>query len=236
WWFGYRGNNGLVFGRHALGGYDCYTPWSPTPGVWYHIAACRVSGEMKLYIDGIEKPVTNKTVQAGINWTNDGLSIGVVATPRYLNGEIDDFRITRNVARYTTPTFEVPDAPFPDVGPLSTLPPPPTDIFLQPNPGAIFTRWKKPTTNGGAAFLGYKFKYVPFGESPVVIDLPPSATSYALTGLVNGTQYAVSLASVNSLGVGAYSTPITVTPSENPPDTYFGNVSLLAHFDGAAGR
>ncbi|NDC55361.1 MAG: hypothetical protein EBZ69_00755 [Alphaproteobacteria bacterium] len=235
WWFGYRGNNGLVFGRHALGGYDCYTPWSPTPGVWYHIAACRVSGEMKLYIDGIEKPVTNKTVQAGINWTNDGLSIGVVATPRYLNGEIDDFRITRNVARYTTPTFEVPDAPFPDVGPLSTLPPPPTDIFLQPNPGAIFTRWKKPTTNGGAAFLGYKFKYVPFGESPVVIDLPPSATSYALTGLVNGTQYAVSLASVNSLGVGAYSTPITVTPSENPPDTYFGNVSLLAHFDGAAG-
>lgn len=219
---------------------NTWVNWNPQGNLplnsWSHLALVRESGKVRIYVNG--SVVFSVTLPAPADLgSNKSVTVGASShepnnTNEQFHGYVDDLRITRNVARYTTPTFEVPDAPFPDSGPFSTLPPPPTDIFPQPSSGAIFTRWKKPTTNGGAAFLGYKLKYVPLGESPVVVDLPPSATSYALTGLVNGTQYAVSLASVNSLGVGAYSAPITVTPSTNPPDMYFDNVLLLLHMDG----
>jgi hypothetical protein len=210
----------------------------PTPiaqNSWTHFAVVKTAAGYTAFINGVAGPVLT---DGGFQYRPGlAVSIGALASEGELPffGYIDDLRVTRNIARYTTPTFDVPDAPFPDVGPFSTLPPPPTDIFSQPSSGAIVTRWKKPINNGGAALLGYKLKYVPLGASPVVVDLPLSATSYALSGLVNGTQYAVSVATVNALGVGAYSPPITVTPSENPPDSYFGDVALLVHFNGDDG-
>jgi hypothetical protein len=207
----------------------------PTPiaqNRWTHFAVVKTAAGYTAFIDGVAGPVLT---DGGFQY-RPGLdvSIGALASEGEFPfiGYIDDLRVTRNIARYTTPTFDIPDAPFSDVGPFSTLSEPPTDIFSQPSSGAIFMQWKKPINNGGAALLGYKLKYVPLGESPVVVDLPFSATSYTLSGLVNGKQYSVSLATVNSLGVGAYSTPITATPSENPPDAYFDNVLLLLHMDG----
>jgi hypothetical protein len=218
--------------------------WNPTThvglvsgqaAVFVHLALVRDAGVIRVYADGQQVFSTNFTDNLGATHpVTIGAPVHALSTEaERLFGIVDDFRITKGVCRYPGGTsFATPVRAFPNYGPLSTLAPPPTDIFPQPNLGSIFTRWKKPTTTGGAALLGYKLKYVPLGESPVVVDLPVSATSYALSGLINGKQYSVSLATVNSLGVGAYSTPITATPSENPPDAYFDNVLLLLHMDG----
>jgi hypothetical protein len=212
--------------------------WNPQTNLplnrWSHLALVRESGVVRIYVNGsvVFSTTTTANLGADKNVTVGAGSHALTTTNEQFNGYVDDLRITRNIARYTTPTFDIPDAPFPDVGPFSTLSEPPTDIFSQPSSGEIFTRWKKPINNGGTALLSYRLKYVPLGESPVVVDLPKNATDYTLRGLVNGKQYSVSLATVNSLGVGAYSTPITATPSENPPDAYFDNVLLLLHMDG----
>lgn len=208
------------------------------PEAFSHVALVRDSGVVRIYVNGQQ---VFSTPFSGNLGSSKAVTIGAsshasTTTSEQYSGYADDIRITKNVCRYPAGTaFLPPTRAFSDYGPLSTLADPPTDIIAQPNSGTIFTRWKKPTNTGGTAFLGYKFKYVPFGGSPVIIDLPPTAVNYSLTGLVNGTQYSVSLAAVNVLGVGAYSTPIIVTPSTNPPDAFFNSVALLVHFDGTNG-
>jgi hypothetical protein len=44
-----------------------------------------------------------------------------------------------------------------------------------------------------------------------------STTSYAVTGLVNGTAYTFRVAGTNAIGTGTYSLPVTATPHATPP-------------------
>jgi hypothetical protein len=82
--------------------------WTPTSGVWYHIALVRSSGIVRIYVGG---------TQLGSNWSNsqtwDGsdYSIGDYAGGGFgINGHIDEFRIS-NSARYTA-GFTAPTSPF----------------------------------------------------------------------------------------------------------------------------
>ena len=85
--------------------------------VWTHVAVVRSSGTTKIYING---------TQSGSSWadiTNYGttkpLRIGAWYNALYgFTGYIDDVRITKGVARYTT-TFAVPTAQL--TGDLSTV-------------------------------------------------------------------------------------------------------------------
>lgn len=77
---------------------------------WHHIAACRSSGVVKLFVDGgqvasaaVASALFNSTAVLEI-----GGSAGGVST---INGHIDDLRITKGVARYTA-GFTPPTAPF----------------------------------------------------------------------------------------------------------------------------
>jgi hypothetical protein len=84
---------------------------SITAGVWYHAAHCRSNGTARLFLNG-------QLVASGsfgnITGTT-GYQVG--ASPFYSayrwNGYIDDLRITKGVARYTS-NFTPPTAPFPD--------------------------------------------------------------------------------------------------------------------------
>jgi len=81
---------------------------------WHHVAVSRSSGVTRLFLDG---------VQVGANLT-DNTNYGVGAARPVignnlnfnagLNGYIDEFRITKGVARYTS-NFTPPTAPFPEV-------------------------------------------------------------------------------------------------------------------------
>jgi hypothetical protein len=79
-----------------------------TQSTWNHVAVVRSSGTMKLYINGT-------SVSTGSNSTNYTVSFKYVATsfdPFSFNGYIDDLRITRGYARYTS-NFTPPTTAFP---------------------------------------------------------------------------------------------------------------------------
>ena len=84
-----------------------------TNGQWTHIAVARSGSTTKIFIDGIQ----GASVSDGSNYSQTtSLNIGRDAfSPalQFLNGFIDEFRITKGVARYAA-NFTPPTAPFPD--------------------------------------------------------------------------------------------------------------------------
>ena len=70
-----------------------------------------------------------------------------------------------------------------------------------------------PTSDGGRAITNYEYSLN--GGSTWTALSPASTTSpIVIPGLTNGTSYQVSLRAVNSLGAGASSTPVGVTPGD----------------------
>jgi hypothetical protein len=86
-----------------------------TDNTWYHFAASRSGSTLKLFVDGVEEysgtDTTNYTSSASFNAGDRQASDPNNQYP--LNGYIDDLRITKGVARYTS-NFTPPTAPFPD--------------------------------------------------------------------------------------------------------------------------
>jgi titin len=80
--------------------------------------------------------------------------------------------------------------------------------------------WTAPTDNGATSITNYSVEYTPTGGSPTTTLLNSTLTSSrVLSGLTNGTTYSVRIAAVNSVGVGAYSSAVSVTPQDGPPVT-----------------
>jgi hypothetical protein len=84
---------------------------------WYHVAYTRSSSTNRLFVDGQSLTLTTNTFVPAQS-ASDTLRIG--AERKYsgynndLNGYIDDLRITKGIARYTS-NFTPPAAPFPDI-------------------------------------------------------------------------------------------------------------------------
>jgi hypothetical protein len=81
------------------------------PGNWYHIAVRRASNAVTIWVDGANitscSPTNSTTFSGGFDLFG-GSNLGGLAAD--LNGLVDEFRITRGVAR----TITVPTAAFPD--------------------------------------------------------------------------------------------------------------------------
>jgi hypothetical protein len=82
-------------------------------GTWYHLALVSNAGSVILYVNGTADNTaasrttsdnTNRQVFVGCNF-----DFAIYSTE--LNGYVDDLRITRGIARYTS-NFTVPSAPF----------------------------------------------------------------------------------------------------------------------------
>ena len=85
------------------------TPWNPTLGVWYHLAATRAAGTLRLFIDGSVRDTVNNTDDIGGNRV---LAIGAADNPTlFLNGYLDEIRISKGVAVWTG-NFTPPIAPY----------------------------------------------------------------------------------------------------------------------------
>ena len=77
---------------------------------WYHIAASRSGGTTRLFVDGVLKASGTDSH----NYGAQSLRFGDYGGGGYwLNGWLDDTRITKGVARYTA-NFTPPTEPFPD--------------------------------------------------------------------------------------------------------------------------
>ena len=84
---------------------------------WHHIAVVRNgsgSNNITIYVDGVSK--ATGTFSSALFNSNQPVTIGIQGNTsfnQYFNGYIDDLRITKGVARYTT-TFTPPTAAFAD--------------------------------------------------------------------------------------------------------------------------
>jgi hypothetical protein len=97
------------------GSYGVASP-NPSTNTWAHVALCRSGGTLRSFLNG-------SVVAANTSLGTNSVNIGSAANPPTigalnnngspLNGYIDDFRITKGVARYTA-AFTPPTAPFPD--------------------------------------------------------------------------------------------------------------------------
>ena len=84
---------------------------------WHHIAVTRSSNTVTLWLDGINVGSRSLAVSLG---SNPIIRISSVVTDptsipgAFVTGYIDDLRVTKGVARYTS-NFTPPTAPFPDI-------------------------------------------------------------------------------------------------------------------------
>jgi hypothetical protein len=84
-----------------------------TTGQWYHIACVFTGGVGKVYVDGVEKASATATTTLPSPTTFYVGTARAASAQNYLNGFIDDLRITKGVARYTA-AFTPPTAAFPN--------------------------------------------------------------------------------------------------------------------------
>jgi hypothetical protein len=103
----------LIYYDAAVGG-AINTAWLPTINTWYHIALSRSGSSTRLFIDGVAGTTYSTILPYAASYR---LYIGKdSASDSYpFTGYMDDFRITKGAARYTT-NFTPPTASFNVVG------------------------------------------------------------------------------------------------------------------------
>lgn len=90
--------------------------WTPTTGVWYHIAACRSGSSLRFFVDGTQ---SGSTATDSSNITGSTLPLELGCMPYSgghifpLDGRLDDIRIKKGVALYTA-DFTAPTGAHPD--------------------------------------------------------------------------------------------------------------------------
>jgi hypothetical protein len=82
----------------------------PTLNTWNHVALVRFGNDHKIYVNGTQ---VGSTYTAANNYSNQVLTIGqYFGTGNNYQGYLQDFRITRGIARYTS-NFTPPTTAFP---------------------------------------------------------------------------------------------------------------------------
>jgi hypothetical protein len=85
-----------------------------TANTWYHVAFVRNQTNLSFYVNGQLASTVSSNVAFGSQRT---LTIGAqnATSTRFTRGQIDDLRITRNLARYTS-NFVPPNRALPNIG------------------------------------------------------------------------------------------------------------------------
>jgi len=85
---------------------------SVTAGAWQHLAVTRSGTSVRMFINGVQ---AGSTLTWSTNFSQNQLNIGFYFSTSFaINARIDEFRVTKGVARYTA-NFTPPTAPFPDI-------------------------------------------------------------------------------------------------------------------------
>ncbi len=218
---------------------DLAYTWTPTLGQWYHLACDRDwSGKTRLYIDGVM--VASSTAQSGSfdNSTNS-LVLGAIGTGSsfptyYYNGWLDDFRITKGVARYATDgSFTVPTTAFPDAAGDYTIPLPfeagMWTAIASGNSGKCFIRINYLPLNGGSAITKLQYQIAGGGWNDLV---GTGVGVREVAGFTNGVAMNLEIRAVNSVGNGNASDIKTPTANNSGQDPHYADVKLLLHMDG----
>lgn len=121
WFFGIAGNASQNINLVLTHGVSTQTTIGGTANLalntWYHMAAVRSGNTIYVYLNGNLTNGSGTSYTQTVKSSTTTLKVGALdydMTYKYwLNGQIDDLRITKGVARYTA-NFTPPTAPFPD--------------------------------------------------------------------------------------------------------------------------
>lgn len=109
--------SGFSLGVNASGQLFVYlgtfvlTTGTLTVNTWAHVALTRASGTWRIFVNGV---LQAGTYSNSVNLTRTAVRVGMDWATLYgFNGYLDDYRITKGVARYTG-SFTPPTAAFPD--------------------------------------------------------------------------------------------------------------------------
>lgn len=113
--FGVASDNRLYFGmsENGTGFIDHVSPINCfVDSVFSHVAFVRLSNNISMYVNGVS--VFSEVISGSIFVADyPGEIGGRPSDGQYFNGHIDDLRVTKGVARYTT-NFSPPTAAFPN--------------------------------------------------------------------------------------------------------------------------
>jgi hypothetical protein len=141
---GDRSNFQLMVGSAGYLEFDNTSTYQSATGLiatgrWYHVAATKSSGTLRLFIDGV---IVKEQADSYNVTENGGVTIGREATAgSYWNGYIQDFRVYNGLAKYTQ-NF-IPASTDPDI-----LPDTPSGVAYSSNVALV------PSTDGAVAFDG----------------------------------------------------------------------------------
>ncbi len=174
---------------------------------------------------------TAGTASAAISWTAPAWNGGSAVTSYTVTSSPGGFTCTAaapatsctvsGLTGGTGYTFTVTATNTVGTGPASTasatvtaLGPPgaPTGVSGTAGDATSSVSWTAPASNGGSAITSYTVTAVPGTGGLPTVTCTAVSSPCALTGLVNGVDYSVSVTATNALGTGAASAATTVTP------------------------
>jgi hypothetical protein len=107
--FGFRSGTDIGYGRTGIT-WDYQIASGMVVNTWYHVALSRNGTSMRIFVNGSQVGTTQTTSQS-YDFTTTSTAIGSAGATLYLNGYIQDLRITKGLARYTV-NFSVPTLAF----------------------------------------------------------------------------------------------------------------------------
>ncbi len=130
YWYMQKGTNAagnklsmvFVSGGTSMGSYIMTSNWSASTSTWYHIAFTKTAGIGYVFIDGVSQTLTESTAFSSNDVGNLAivLAIGGQNGGSYLNGWLDEFRVSKGIARWTA-AFTPPTAQYNNNGPVLML-------------------------------------------------------------------------------------------------------------------
>lgn len=86
--------------------------WAPAADTWYHVAVVRSGVDLKVFVNGVQAGATHNIAAAVLFDSSRPLMVGAQdAASNFLNGWLDEVRVSKGVARWTT-GFTPPTAPY----------------------------------------------------------------------------------------------------------------------------
>lgn len=86
--------------------------WSPSTGVWYHVAFARVGNSGRAFIDGAQVGSTADMTGVTLHNSSRVLTVGSgTGGEDALNGWMDEIRVSKAVGRHSS-NFAPPNRPY----------------------------------------------------------------------------------------------------------------------------
>jgi len=202
---------------------------SPSVGQWSHFAMVRSGSTVTVYLNGVSVGSSSALGGSALAQNNAAFCVGSTysggAGDAYFGGYIDEFRVSKGVARYTA-SFTPATAAFADASGL-TVP----VVFATPTITISSQPSNQTASSGSATFsvtasvtlggsLAYQWQKSDDAGSTWANVSGATSSSLALSSLTNGTddadQYRVVLSSSGATSVTSSAATLTVASSSPP--------------------